>query len=180
MAGGCRTLVEEVMSEDLSGLDEAGPSQRAVEVGIALFTMVFGAIVIYGSLQVGINWGVEGPKAGFFPFYIGVIIVGGGAFNLVRVFTDVDRDRVFASFGQLRQVLSVVIPASIYVVLVPIIGIYVASLLLLAVFMRWLGGYRWDLVILIAVGVPAVFYLMFELWFLVPLPKGPIEDLLGL
>ena len=55
-----------------------------------------------------------------------------------------------------------------------------AAVLLLAVFMRWLGGYRWDLVILIAVGVPAVFYLMFELWFLVPLPKGPIEDLLGL
>jgi hypothetical protein len=123
---------------------------------------------------------VEGPKAGFFPFYIGVIIVGGSAFNLVRVFTEIDRDRIFASFGQLRQVLSVVIPASIYVLMVPIIGIYVSSMLLLAVFMRWLGHYRWDLVILIAVAIPVIFYFMFELWSLVPLPKGPIEDLLGL
>ena len=168
------------MSENLSGLDEAGPRHRAVEIFTALLTLVFGAIVIVGSLRVGINWGVEGPKAGFFPFYIGVMIVGGSAFNLVRVFADIDRDRVFASWGQLRQVLSVVIPASIYVVLVPIIGIYVSSILLLAVFMRWLGRYRWDLVIAIAVGVPAIFYFMFEMWFLVPLPKGPIEDLLGL
>lgn len=168
------------MNEDLSGLDEAGPSHRAVEVGVALFTLAFGAIVIFGSLQVGIGWGVEGPKAGFFPFYIGVIIVGSSAFNLVRVFTDIDRDRVFASYGQLRQVLSVVIPASIYVVMVPVIGIYVSSMLLLAVFMRWLGSYRWDLVIAVAVAVPVIFYLTFELWFLIPLPKGPIEDLLGL
>jgi putative tricarboxylic transport membrane protein len=173
-------FVEGVMSEDLSGLDEAGPSHRAVEIGVALLTLAFGAIVIFGSLQVGIGWGVEGPKAGFFPFYIGVIIVGGSAFNLVRVFTDIGRDQVFASYGQLRQVLSVVVPASIYVLMVPVIGIYVSSMLLLVVFMRWLGGYRWDLVIAVAVAVPVIFYLTFELWFLIPLPKGPIEDLLGL
>ena len=53
-------------------------------------------------------------------------------------------------------------------------------MLLIAVFMQWLGRYRWELVIAIAVGVPAIFYVMFEKWFLVPLPKGPIEDLLGL
>lgn len=180
MLAGAARFVGEAMSEDLSGLHEAGPRHRAVEIGVALFTMVFGAIAIVGSLQVGIDWGVEGPKAGFFPFYIGVIIVGSSAFNLVRVFADVDPDRVFASYGQLRQVLSVVIPASIYVLLVPLLGIYVSSLLLLAVFMRWLGRYRWDLVIAIAVGVPVIFYFMFEMWFLVPLPKGPIEDLLGL
>jgi hypothetical protein len=168
------------MSEQTSGLGQAGPRHRAVEIGVALFIMAFGAVVIAGSLQVGINWGVEGPKAGFFPFYIGVIIVGSGAFNLVRTFTDVRADKLFASWGELRQVLSVVVPATVYVVLVPVIGIYVSSMLLLVVFMRWLGGYRWDLVAAIAFGVPAIFYFTFEWWFLVPLPKGPVEDLLGL
>ena len=168
------------MSEPSSSLDEAGPRHRVVEIGVALLTLAFGAIVVAGSLQVGINWGVEGPKAGFFPFYIGVIIVGGSAYNLTRIFADGNPDKLFASWGQLRQVLSVVIPSTVYVVLVPLLGIYVSSALLLAVFMRWLGRYRWDLVIAIAVAVPVIFYFMFELWFLVPLPKGPVEELLGL
>ena len=168
------------MNEELSGLEGAGPRQRHVEIGVALLTLVFGAIVIAGSLQVGVNWGVEGPKAGFFPFYIGVIIVGASAFNLVRTFADVLPDQLFASWGELRKVMSVVVPAVIYVVLVPFLGIYVSSMLLLAVFTKWLGRYPWYLVSAIAVGVPLIFYLMFELWFLVPLPKGPIEDLLGL
>ena len=168
------------MSEPSSSLDETGPRHRVVEIGVALLTIVFGAIVIYGSLQVGINWGVEGPKAGFFPFYIGVIIVAGGVFNLVKTFTDISPDKLFASWGQLRQVLSVVIPSSVYVALVPMLGIYVASALLLAVFMKWLGRYGWGLVIAISIVVPIIFYFMFEKWFLVPLPKGPVEELLGL
>ena len=32
----------------------------------------------------------------------------------------------------------------------------------------------------IAIGVPVVVYIVFERWFLMPLPKGPIEDWLGL
>ena len=168
------------MSESSSGLDETGPRHRVVEIGVALLTIVFGAIVIYGSLQVGINWGVEGPKAGFFPFYIGVIIVGGGVFNLLRTFVDVSPEKLFASWGQLRQVLSVVVPSTVYVVLVPVLGIYVSSALLLAVFMKWLGRYGWGLVIAISIIVPIIFYFMFEKWFLVPLPKGPVEELLGL
>ena len=77
--------------------------------------------------------------------------------------------------------LSVVIPTAIYVALVPWLGLYVASLLLIAVFMKWLGRYGWALVAARrdrrSARSPIV---MFEKWFLVPLPKGPIEDLLGL
>jgi hypothetical protein len=168
------------MSEPSSSLDETGPRHRVVEIGVVVITIVFGAIVIIGSLQVGINWGVEGPKAGFFPFYIGVIIVGGGAYNLVKAYADGNPAKLFASWGQLRQVLSVVIPSTVYVLLVPRLGIYVSSALLLAVFMKWLGRYGWGLVIAISVAVPVIFYFMFEMWFLVPLPKGPLEELLGL
>jgi hypothetical protein len=168
------------MSESSSGLEETGPRHIVVELGVAIFTIVFGAIVVVGSLQVGINWGVEGPKAGFFPFYIGVIIIGGGAFNLVRAFSDGSPAKLFASWGQLRQVLSVVIPSTVYVFVVPMLGIYVSSALLLAVFMKWLGRYGWGLTIAVSIIVPIIFYFMFEKWFLVPLPKGPIEELVGL
>jgi hypothetical protein len=76
-------------------------------------------------------------------------------------------------------VLAVVIPSTIYVALVPWLGIYVSSILLIAVFMRWIGKYGWSLVAPIAVMVPIVAFIVFEKWFQVPLPKGPIEELLG-
>ncbi len=165
------------MSESSQG---AGPTQRSVEIGVVLFTIVFALIVIVGSLQVGINWGAEGPRAGFFPFYIGLLILISSIVNLLQVFAAGQAGRLFADWGQLRQVLKVVVPTTIYVGAIPWIGIYLASALLIAAFMRWLGRYSWLMVIAIAVGVPVVTFFIFEKWFLVPLPKGPIEDFLHL
>lgn len=157
-----------------------GPSHRIVELGVAVFTALFALIVLAGSWRVGIGWGVEGPKAGFFPFYVALFILGGSIVNFVNVIAAGPSDKLFAEWGQLRQVLSVVIPASIYVALIPSLGIYACSIVIIALFMRWLGNYGWGLIAAIAFGVPVFFYFMFEKWFLVPLPKGPIEELLGL
>lgn len=164
---------------DTSVSAHAGPGHHWVEVGLATFTALFGLIVVVGSIEVGIGWGIDGPRAGFFPFYIGVFILAASAFNLFQSFL-MPRNRVFAEWSQLRQVLAVVIPSAVYVALVPSIGIYLASMLLMAVFMKWLGRYGWGLVLSVSIGVPVIFYLMFEKWFLVPLPKGPIEEFLGL
>jgi putative tricarboxylic transport membrane protein len=158
-----------------------GPSQRTIEIGVAIGMIVFSTVVIYGSLQAGINWGAEGPRAGFFPFYVALVVVLASAVNLVRIAMDGGESRrLFAEWGQLRQVMAVILPTTAYVLLIPWLGLYAASLLLIAVFMRWLGNYRWSLVAAVSVGVPLVAYVMFEKWFLVPLPKGPVEDFLGL
>ena len=81
---------------------------------------------------------------------------------------------------QLQQVLKLLVPTVIYVFAVSVIGMYVSSGLLIGLFMRWLGRYRWPLVLAMAIGVPILIFIMFERWFLVPLPKGPLEDWLGL
>ena len=157
----------------------AGPAHRSVEIGVAVAMLLFAAVIIYGSVLAGINWGAEGPRAGFFPFYVGLSIFAASAINLYRAVTD-GSPGVFAEWGQLRQVVAVVIPTAIYVALVPWLGLYVSSFILVAYFMRWLGHYGWALAAAVSVGVTIAAYLMFERWFLVPLPKGPIEDLLGL
>jgi hypothetical protein len=167
------------MSEASHNSDR-GPYHRYVEIGVAVATALFAILVMIGSLQVGINWGVEGPKAGFFPFYVGLVILGCSVINLYKAATEIEATELFASWSQLRAVMSVVLPTTLYVVLVPYIGIYLASLLLIAAFMKWLGRYPWGITLAIAIGVPLLTYMMFERWFLVPLPKGPIEDLLGL
>jgi hypothetical protein len=136
-------------------------------------------IGIYGSLKVGIGWADEGPQAGFFPFYISVLVLISCAVNLVQTFLKSDDGTLFASWFQLRKVMSVVIPTAIYVLVLTYIGIYLASALLIATFMRWIGRYRWSVVIGTAILVPIITFVIFEKWFLVPLPKGPIERYLG-
>jgi len=152
----------------------SGPSHRWTELGVAAIMALFGLITIIGSLQVGIGWGAEGPKSGFFPFYIGLFIIVGSIVNLAQRYFEHD-DGLFAEWSQLRQVLAVVIPTTVYVFAIPYTGIYVASAVLIALFMSWLGNYRWPITAAIAIGVPVAIFLMFEKWFLVALPKGPIE-----
>jgi hypothetical protein len=164
---------------DTSHAGAAGPTHRGVEIGVALALIAFGVIVVIGSMQVGIGWGPEGPKSGFFPFYLGLSIIGASAVNLMTAFA-LEPRKLFADWSQLLQVLSVVIPTAIYVVAVPWTGIYAASLVLIAAFMMWLGRYSAAMSAAVSIGTVVAIYLMFEKWFLVPLPKGPIEDFFGL
>jgi hypothetical protein len=157
-----------------------GPSHRMVELGMAGLMIAFALVIIGGSMQVGYRWAFDGPQAGFFPFYIGLFILGASIVNFAQAWMERSEGRLFAEWGQLGKVISVVVPSGIYVALVPLLGIYVASMLLIGLFMRWLGRYGWGMVLTIAIGVPAVTFIIFERWFLVPLPKGPIEELLGL
>ena len=128
------------MSDSSQSAGGAGPSHRSVEIGVALFMALLAAIGIIGSLKVGIGWGPEGPRAGFFPFYISLIVLISSAVNLVGVLREFTGREVFAEWGQIRQVLSVVIPTTVYVFAVPILGMYVSSGLLIGVFMKWIGA----------------------------------------
>jgi hypothetical protein len=167
------------MSDQTHAGSGAGPSHRSVEIGVAIAMIVFSLIVIAGSIQVGIGWASDGPRAGFFPFYCAAAVLIASSVNLFQALGDRSA-ALFAEWGQLGQVMQVVIPGTIYVALVPYVGMYVASALLIAVFMRWIGKYNWTMIALIPVPVMIGTYFIFEKWFLVPLPKGPLEDFLGL
>lgn len=162
----------------VKGSRSGGPSHRAVETGVTSFIGLFGVLVVVGSIKAGTGWGADGPRAGFFPFYVGLFIVGTSLVNLWNNWREAEG--LFAEWGQLRQVLSVLVPTAIYVSAMPFMGLYVSSIFFVAAFMRWLGKYNWLTIALVSIGVPFVTYLLFERWFLVPLPKGPIEGWLGL
>ncbi len=169
------------MSDQTHEAAGKGPGHRAVEIGVAVATFIAGVIILLGSLQVGFGWSFEGPEAGFFPFYISLFIIGASVVNLVQVAKiESFGSKPFATWEELRRVMSVVIPTTAYVFLVPNLGMYVSSMLLIGVFMLWLGRYDWKMTLPIAFGVPALAYMVFERWFMIPLPKGPIEYWLGL
>ena len=168
------------MSDSVNESAGAGPSQRNAEIGVAVAMAILALIGIYGSYQVGFGWGDDGPRAGFFPFYVSLIVLISCAVNISNVFRHADdRGKVFAEWSQLRQVGSVLLPTAVYVGLIPYIGMYVSSALLIGLFMRWFGRYNWLLVIAISIIVPVLTFVTFEIWFLVPLPKGPLENWLG-
>ncbi len=147
----------------------------------ALF-FVFGGIVITDSLRLGIGWQeVHGPRPGYFPFYIGLLICIAALVNFAAALRlRGDKNKTFVQVGQLKLVLTVLIPTAIYAALVTWVGIYASSVLFIGFFMRWLGKYPWWKVLAVSGLTVVAFYVIFELWFKVPLPKGPLENLLGL
>ncbi len=155
--------------------------QKSAELVTVGFFFLLGAIVIYDSVRLGASWGEDGPQPGYFPFYIALIMCLASAVNLVLALrVKPEGDHAFVEVGQLKLVLAVLIPAIIYVGAISWLGIYVASAFFIAFFMRWLGKYAWWKLAAVSIGTSVVFFLIFEVWFKVPLPKGPLESLLGL
>ena len=152
---------------------------RWPEIVTAGVLALVAVLVIVDSLRVGIGWADDGPRAGYFPFYIGVALLAASAWTLVAQLRAWSRAQVFATRAELGRVLTVLWPLVVYVVLIKLLGIYVASAILIGFFMTRHGRHRWFVTAGIALGVPLAFFLVFERWFVVPLPKGPLEALLG-
>ncbi len=153
---------------------------RTAELVVAAGFFVLGLVVINDSLRLGMRWAGDGPQPGYFPFYLGVIICAASVITFVFALRMPQaKNKTFVERGQLRLVLSVLVPSMVYVALVGWLGIYVSAVLFIALFMRWLGKYAWWKVAVVSIGTSLVFFLIFERWFLVPLPKGPVEAWLG-
>ncbi|MBI2316838.1 MAG: tripartite tricarboxylate transporter TctB family protein [Betaproteobacteria bacterium] len=156
-------------------------SHKTAEIAVAALLLLLGAIAIFDSARLGFAWGEDGPQPGYFPFYVALIICVSSLVNLVRALVaGPGKSKTFVEIGQLKLVLAVLVPTAIYAALIGWVGIYVASVLFVGFFMRWLGKYPWWKVLAVSAGNSVVFFLIFEIWFVIPLPKGPIEALLGL
>jgi len=152
-----------------------------VEIAVALLLVLTAGVVIVDSVRVGATWGSDGPKAGYFPFYIGCILAATGAGIVVQALRHWKSlaDATFVKREQLKPVLTMLLPTVVYVALIALLGLYVASAIYIGTFMLWQGKYKWPATLGVSLGVPIATFLMFEVWFLVPLPKGPLEHLLG-
>lgn len=162
-------------STDTQSPDGAGkgPATYLVDAVVAIMIMLAGGIVIYGSRKLGSGWTSNGPGPGYFPFYIGLILfISGLGILFQALFARKKNTTVFVDGTQFKRVLSMLVPAGFYVLAVQFIGIYVASAIYIALFMMILGKFLWIKSVIVAFAVNATFFLMFEVWFKVPLFKG--------
>lgn len=151
---------------------------RAAELVTASVLIFLGGVVLFDAIRIGFGWGPDGPGSGFFPFWLALIMVIVCAVILVQAALD-HRGKSFVSRAQLNSVLKVLWPATAAVALMHFIGLYVASALYMGFYMRWVGRHSWVAVVAIALAIPIGSFLVFEKWFLVPMPKGPLEQWLG-
>ena len=163
------------------GKDPPATSVRTMEIAVAIFVFAFGALVVYDSMRLGAKWAEDGPQAGYFPFYIGLILCVASAVTFAGALRNrALAAKAFVGRGQLRLIMSVLVPLVIYVAVIRFLGIYIASIAFIGWFMRRLGGYTWLKTIAVSLVTMLAFFMMFEVWFKVPLPKGPLEVMLGL
>jgi len=161
--------------------NSSGVSTHIIDAVVAVIVVIMGSVVIYGSRKLGSEWTSDGPGAGYFPFYIGLILVISGLGTLYQSLAGKNRNtEVFVDREQLGRVFSVLVPAAIYVGAIQLIGIYVSSAIYIALFMVILGKFSWVKGIATALVVNVTFFLMFEVWFKVPLYKGAYDMLSGL
>lgn len=169
------------MSDPHSGEGESSPAvvkNHTVDAVVAVLLFVVGAVVVYEARRLGAEWTSDGPGAGYFPFYIGLIICISAVGVFYQSALGKSRDTgTFVDRQQLKQVLSVLLPAAVYVLGVSFLGLYVASAIYIALFMIVLGKYAVVKSVLTAVIVNVFFFAMFEIWFKVPLFKGSLEPL---
>jgi len=154
---------------------------RSMELITALVIVALGILVIVDSHRVGVGWADDGPRSGYFPNIIGWCLTVAGAWIAGGTIVQWRKlaGRVFVSHDDLKPVLAMLVPTIVYVALIAYLGIYVASAIYIAGFMLIQGKYKWLPTALVSVGVPVAIFILFEIWFLVPLPKGPVEHMLG-
>jgi hypothetical protein len=153
---------------------------RTPEFLVSAFLMVLAVMCVVDSIRVGIGWAPDGPRAGYFPFFIGLGLAAVSAILMVQQLLrwKVDK-REFVEVDQAKSVFAILWPTVLYAMLIAPLGIYLASVVLIVDFMRRHGGYSWLRAGGVALSVMALLFATFEIWFKVPLPKGPIEALFG-
>jgi hypothetical protein len=171
-------------SQDTSPATAASPAVArncTVDTVVAAILFVLGAVVVFEARRLGAGWTSDGPGAGYFPFYIGLIVCISAVGIIVQARLKASRDEAaFVDRDQLGRVLQVLVPAAVYVLLIRFLGVYIASALYIALFMIVLGKYAIFKSVLLAVVVNTIFFVMFEVWFKVPLFKGSLDPLRAL
>lgn len=155
---------------------------RWMELLVAACFVGTGLLVITDSLRVGNGWASDGPEPGYFPFYIGCLMLGGAAWvilNTLRTWKQDGGNEIFAERHEFNLMLLMLIPTAVFTAAIFVLGIYVAALIFIAAFMVWQGKYSYFKSIAVGFGISAALFVLFEIWFLLPLPKGFIETWLG-
>ena len=148
---------------------------KKADIITALILMLFGVIVAADCLRIGVGWEAEGPKGGFFPFVMAVLVIGGTGLVIrqaIKGTSSVKGDKPFVEPGGMKPILIVFIPACLMILFIEVVGLYVSAMFYLVGYIKWAGDHSWRTSLLVGILVPLVSYIVFEKFFLIPMPMG--------
>jgi putative tricarboxylic transport membrane protein len=153
---------------------------RVVDIAASLALIALAATLGYDNWRTGIAWDSTGPQAGYFPFYLSVILAGSSFYGLIAAWRSrKEAAETFVTRAQLWRVMAVFVPTLLFCLAMQFLGLYVASFLLIAGFMRLVGRIAWWKSLLTAFVFTAVMFVTFDIAFDVIMPKGPLEAAFG-
>jgi putative tricarboxylic transport membrane protein len=173
----------EIIVEDPTAPEADSPavaSTPTVEIVVSLLLLALAITLGIDNYRTGISWDSTGPQAGYFPFYLSVILGGASLYGLAAtLLARGAASEIFVTRAQMRRVLLVFVPTMLFCFGVQYLGIYVASFLLIAGFMRGVGKIGWWKSLATAAIFTVVMFVTFDIAFDVIMPKGPLEAALG-
>jgi putative tricarboxylic transport membrane protein len=173
----------EIVVDDPTAPEADSPAvtdTRVVDVAVSVLLVVLAATLGYDNWRTGISWDSTGPQAGYFPFYLSVILAGASLYGLAGAFTARNEtSETFVTRAQLRRVMQVFVPTLLFCLATQFLGLYVASFLLIAIFMRMVGRIALWKSLLTALLFTAIMFVTFDIAFDVIMPKGPLEAAFG-
>ena len=154
--------------------------RRKVETITLGVILAFALLMAWDNSRTGIRWESTGPQAGYFPFYVAMIMAAACAWGLVLEFLKRGTpDKPFVRRNQFKRVMQVFVPTLLFVPATQWLGLYVSSFILIAGFMIVVGKLKAWVSLLTAFVFTAAMFITFEIAFDVIMPKGPLERLLG-
>jgi hypothetical protein len=173
----------EIVVDDPTAPEADSPavtSIRIADVTVSLLLVVLALTLGFDNWRIGIAWDSTGPQAGYFPFYLSVILAGASLYGLVAAFLSRrEAAETFVTRAQLRRVMAVFVPTLLFCLATQFLGLYVASFFLIAAFMRLVGKIALWKSLLTAFIFTAVMFVTFDIAFDVIMPKGPLEAAFG-
>jgi putative tricarboxylic transport membrane protein len=173
----------EIVVDDPTAPEEDSPavtSARSVDVAVSLLLLVVAVALGYDNWKTGIGWDSTGPEPGYFPFYLSVILASASLYGLVAAYMSRrEAAETFVTRAQLRRVMAVFVPTLLFCLVTQFLGLYVASFVLIAGFMRLVGKIALWKSLLTAFLFTALMFVTFDIAFDVIMPKGPLEAAFG-
>ena len=174
---------KEIVVDDPDAPAEESPAVtgvRTVETVVYLLLTALALLLAYDNWRTGMGWASDGPQAGYFPFYLSVILAAASIYGLVSLFMSrMDEGKVFVTRDQLRRVMQVFVPTFLFCLFTQWLGLYVASFLLIAGFMWMVGRIALWKSLLTGFVFSMAMFITFDIAFDVIMPKGPLEALFG-
>jgi hypothetical protein len=173
----------EIIVDDPTAPESDSPavtSTRTVEIVASLLLLALALVLGFDNWRTGIAWDSTGPEPGYFPFYLSVILGGASLYGLaVTWLKRREPSETFVTRAQLRRVMAVFVPTLLFCLATQFLGLYVASFLLIAGFMRVVGKIALWKSLLTAFLFTAIMFVTFDIAFDVIMPKGPLEAAFG-